>query len=314
MFITQLRYFVAVVDCQSFSKAAARCHTSQPNLSEQVQNLESQLGIILLDRSSRKIVPTERGRLLWERAKRIIMEVDEAVQAVRQTQPGTDRISIGVVSTVASCFLTHVLNSFVDRHPRILLDIHQDSTAQLLPMIEVGNLDLGIVGLPLRKRGFSTETLFSEEMLLALHPKHPLTLKRTIFKEDLFREKFILSHDGLCVGGCPLKICKQKTFSPRIVFRSGQLDTIQSLVAAGKGISLIPQTAVAEMPALIAYRKVANSILKRSIAVVTRNNRPLKPSASVFFEHLRLAGQTFKPPTAISENGTMIFKTVKTAK
>ena len=85
MFITQLRYFVAVVDCQSFTKAAARCHTSQPNLSEQVQNLEGQIGLKLLDRSGRKIVPTERGRLLWERAKKIITDVDEAVHAVRVT-------------------------------------------------------------------------------------------------------------------------------------------------------------------------------------------------------------------------------------
>lgn len=314
MFITQLRYFVAVVDCQSFSKAALRCHTSQPNLSEQVRILESQIGITLLDRSGRKIVPTERGRVLWERAKRILADIDETVHAVRESEPGTDRISIGVLSTVASCFLAHVLNSFVDRHPKIYLDIHHDSTAHLLPMIEVGNLDLGIVGLPLRRKGFSAETLFSEEMLLALHPKHPLTLKRTIFKEDLLTEKLILSQDGICVGGCQLKICKQKQFSPRIVFRSGHLDTIQSLVAAGKGISLIPQTAMSEMPSVIAYRKVANSKLKRSIAIVTRKRRPLKPSAIAFFEHLRVAGQTFKPPMATSDNGHTIFTTVNTIK
>ena len=302
MFITQLRYFVAVVDCQSFTKAAARCHTSQSNLSEQVQNLEGQIGLKLLDRSGRKIVPTERGRLLWERAKKIIADVDEAVHAVRGTGTGTDRVSIGVISTIASCFLSHVLNSFVDRHPKIYLDIHQDSTAQLLPMIEVGNLDLGIVGLPLRRKGFSAETLFSEDMLLALHPKHPLTLKRTIFKEDLLTEKLILSHEGVCIPGCSLLLCKQKKFSPRIVFRSGQLDTIQSLVAAGKGISIIPQTAIAEMPTPLTFRKVANSKLKRSIAVVTRNNRPLKPSALAFLEHLRNARQTFKLPVAESEN------------
>ena len=298
MYLTQLRYFVAVVDCQSFSKAAARCHTSQPNLSEQVQNLEGQLGTALLDRSGRKIVPTESGRVFWERAKIILAQIDEAARAVRaKATPGKERISIGVISTVASCFLVHVLNTFVERHPKIHLDIHENTTAQLLPMIELGNLDLGIVSLPLRRKGFATETLFSEEMLLALHPKHPLTLKRTIFKEDLLSDKLILSHEGVCLGGCPLKLCKPNRFLPRIVFRSGQWDTIQSLVAAGKGISIIPQTAISEMTSSIIFRKLENPKLKRSIAVATRKKRPLKPAAFVFLEHLRNARQTFKLPT-----------------
>ena len=312
MYLTQLRYFVAVVDCQSFSKAAARCHTSQPNLSEQVQNLEGQLGTALLDRSSRKIVPTEPGWLFWERSKIILAQIDEAARAVRtKATPGTERISIGVISTVASCFLVHVLDSFVERHPKIRLDIHENTTAQLLPMIEAGSLDLGIVSLPLRRKGFTTETLFSEEMLLALHPKHPLTLKRTIFKEDLLSDKLILSQEGVCLSGCPLRLCKPNRCLPRIIFRSGQLETIQSLVAAGKGISIIPQTAIAEMPAPIIFRKLENPKLKRSIAVAMRKNRSLKPAAFVFLEHLRTARQTFKLPTTKGDNGSTMSKTTK---
>lgn len=309
---TQLRYFVAVVDCQSFSKAANRCHTSQPNLSEQVRNLEGLLGTTLLDRSGRQIVPTEAGRQLWQRAKSILSQIDEARQVVRSiAAPGTERVSIGVMTTVASWFLAHVLNSFVELHPKTHLDIHENKTSELLPLIERGSLDLGIVGLPLRRKGFTSETLFSEDILLALHPKHPLTLKREIFKEDLITEKLIVSQAGLFMGGCPLRFCKRNQLSPRIVFRGGQLDTIQSLVAAGNGISLIPQTAITDTPVPITFRKVEDPELRRSIAVVTRNNRALTPPATNFLRHLRSAGQNFKVPVTKGENGVLHFKATK---
>jgi LysR family transcriptional regulator, hydrogen peroxide-inducible genes activator len=309
---TQLRYFVAVVDCRSFSKAAVRCHTSQPNLSEQVRNLEDLLDITLVDRSGRQIVPTDAGRLLWERAKAILSQIDETKQVVRSiAAPNRERVTVGVMTTVASCFLAHVLNSFVRLYPNVQLEIYENITPELLPLIERGSLDLGIMGLPLRRKGFTAEPLFSEEMLLALHPKHPLTLKRAIFKEDIISEKLILSQAGLCMGNCPHRLCKRNNISPRIVFRSGQLDTIQSLVAAGNGISLIPQTAITETTVPITFRKVEDSELRRSIAVVTRNKRALKPPATDFLQHVRTAGQSFKLLTAKKENGALVFKATK---
>jgi len=149
---TQLRYFVAVVDCQSFSKAANHCHTSQPNLSEQVRNLEGFLGTTLLDRSGRQIGPTETGKLLWERAKVILSQIDETKQVLHSiAAPGKERVTIGVMTTVASCFLAYVLNSFIELHPKIQLDIQENITPELLPMIERGSLDLGINHLPRRE-------------------------------------------------------------------------------------------------------------------------------------------------------------------
>lgn len=300
---TQLRYFVAVVDCQSFSKGAVRCHTSQPNLSERIRNLEDLVGTTLLDRSGRQIVPTEAGKLLWERAKAILAQIDETRQKIRSiAATGTERVTIGVMTTIASCFLAHVLDSFVEIHPKIHLEIHENATSELLPLIEVGNLDLGIVGLPLRRKGFISEILFSEDLLLALPPKHPLTLKGTILREDLIAENLIVSKVGLCMGGYPFRICKRESIIPRITFRGGQLDTVQSLVASGKGISLIPQTAIMDAPTPITYRRLEDPSLKRSIAVVIKNNRKLKPSANFFLRHLRTAGQNFKLPAATRNN------------
>jgi LysR family hydrogen peroxide-inducible transcriptional activator len=290
----QLRYFVAVVDHGSFSKAAARCNISQSNLSEQIQKLEGRVGKSLLNRNHRRIVPTEAGDILLRRATRILAHIEKAKHEIRccdEIRAG--KVSFGVSPTIAPCFLAHVLESFVERYPKIQLFVHENIAEQSLQMIEAGKLDLGLVSLPVREHGFETEILFSEEMLLALHPSHPLARKRTIFKEDLLSEKFILSQEDHCLGGCVIGLCRKSNFNPNIVFRCGQFATIQSLVAAGKGISLIPQMAIAEASASITYRQLEAPRPKRDIAIVTRNKRPLKLAAQEFLKHLRLAGKDF---------------------
>lgn len=297
MEIAYLRYFAAVVEHQSFSKAAESCHTSVSNLSEQIQTLEKHVRQTLLDRNRRKIVPTEAGRLLLPYAQRILTELKEAGRVMKRLDGRTDgKVSIGVLSSIAPCFLAHVLNSFVEKHPNIQVVVHEDLTTQMLSLIETGKLDMGIASLPIRDNGFGTETLYSEEMLLALHPGHSLTRKQVIFGDDLISEKLILSKEGLCQGGCPLRLCKRQNISPQIIFQSGQLETIRSLVAAGKGISIIPETAITDTPALITYRQMVNPKLKRSIAIVTRKKREFTPPALQFYKHLLQASQTFKPP------------------
>ena len=298
MDINQLRYFVAVADCGSFSKAAARCHVSQPALSIQIQKLESRLGKILLNRGHRRIVPTEAGYLLLPRARAILAQIEEAKQEVRSVDGRkTGNVLVGILMTLAPCFLIHVLNSFVELFPDIQVTLHETTTALMLSMLDAGKLDMGITSLPIRDNGFETEILFSEEMLLAFHPCHPLTRKQAICKKDLESEKFILSKEDHCLGGCALLLYRRNNFSPRVVFQCGHLATIQSLVAAGKGISLVPQTAIAEAVAPITYRQLENPRPKRSIAVVTKNKVPLKKTAQEFYQHLRQASQTFKLPT-----------------
>lgn len=296
MDINQLRYFIAVVDCGSFSKAAARCHVSQPALSVQIQKLESRLGKTLLNRSHRRIVPTEAGNLLLVRARAILTQVEEAKQEIRSVDGRkTGKVLIGILMTLAPCFLVHILNSFIDQFPDIQVCLFETTTTLMLNMLDAGKLDMGITSLPIRDNGFETEILFSEEMLLALHPCHPLTRKQAIHKKDLESEKFILSKEDHCLNGCALQLHGRNN-SPHIVFQCGHLAMIQSLVAAGKGISLVPQTAIAETPSPITYRQLENPRPKRSIAVVTKNKIPLKTTAQKFYQHLRQASQTFKLP------------------
>jgi LysR family hydrogen peroxide-inducible transcriptional activator len=156
---------MAVVEQGSFSKAAARCHVSQPALSVQVQKLEARVGKLLLNRNHRRIVPTEAGLILVSRAKEILAQVEHAKREIRISEGHhAGMVSFGVLPTIAPNFLAHVLDSFAERFPKIQVFVHQNMAEQLLQLIETGKLDLGIVSLPVREHGFETETLFSEEM------------------------------------------------------------------------------------------------------------------------------------------------------
>jgi LysR family hydrogen peroxide-inducible transcriptional activator len=295
--IPQLRYFVAVVDYGSFRKAAAHCNTSTSNISEQIQKFEQRVGQLLLDRSRRRVVPTEAGKVLLQWARKILADLKTANLEVRSSgERKVGRVLVGILMTIAPCFLVHILNSFADQFPDIQVCLYETTTALMLSMLDMGQLDIGITSLPIRDDVFDAENLYTEEMLLALPPCHPLTHKQAIYKEDLESEKFILSKDDHCPSGCAIRLCWQNDFSPRIVFQSGRPAMIQSLVAAGQGISLIPQTAIMEMPAIITYRQLEKPRPRRSIVMVTRSKRALKPAAQTFFQHLREASRTFKLP------------------
>jgi LysR family hydrogen peroxide-inducible transcriptional activator len=292
--ITQLRYYLAVTELGSFSKAATRCHVSQPALSVQMQKLEVRMGKLLLNRNHRRIVPTEAGLILVRRAKEILAQVEDTKCEIRNSGGiHAGKVSFGVLPTIAPYFLAHVLDSFITQYPKAQVFIHENITDQLLQRIESGKLDFGIVSRPIREYGFETEELFSEELLLALPPRHPLSKKRMIFADDLHSEKFILLQEDHCLGDQGMAFCNKPDFHPRIVIRSGQLATVQSLVAAGMGISLIPQMAIGEKPAHITYRQLEDPRPKRSIAVVTRSKRHQKVAAQEFLKHLRLVGKTF---------------------
>jgi LysR family hydrogen peroxide-inducible transcriptional activator len=259
-----------------------------------MQKLEVRIGKLLLNRNHRRIVPTEAGLILVRRAKEILAQVENAKCEIRNSGGiHAGQVSFGVLPTIAPYFLTHVFDSFIAGCPKTRVFVHENTTDQSLQLIESGKLDLGIVSLPIRENGFETETLFSEEMLLAIHPRHPLSQKRQIFTDDLRSEKFILLQEDHCLGDQGMAFCRKPDFRPRIVIRSGQLATVQSLVAAGMGISLIPQMAIGERPAHITYRQLEDPRPKRSIAVVTRSKRHQKADAQEFLKHLRLVGKTF---------------------
>jgi LysR family transcriptional regulator, hydrogen peroxide-inducible genes activator len=294
MEVNQLRYFVAVAKTGSFSKAAAMCYVSQPALSEQIQKLEHEVGKPLFNRNRRKIIPTTAGRLLIERANRILNEVEEAKQEVQASDGITNgKISIGVLPTIAPYFLPHVFAQFTQQCPETEVMVHEDMTARLLQMTDAGELDVGILSLPIKENGFEIEELFTEELLLALPSNHPLVAKEKIKIEDLCPEKFILMKEGHCLGDQALVFCHRHDFRPHIVLRSSQIETIQSLVMAGLGVSLIPQMAKMTGRLPLIYRSLEKPRPTRTIVAVWRSKREPSATLQEFLKHLRQVAKTY---------------------
>ena len=290
MELHQLRYFVAVAQMGSFSRAAERCHVSQPSLSQQITKLERGLKQRLFDRLGRRVVLTEAGRLLLERATTVLSAVEDAE---RQMRDAVDleggRLAIGAIPTVAPFLLPPALKRFVARHPAVELTIQEQVTKQLIAATAAGELDLAIMALPVDDDRLIAETILTEQLLLALPPRHRLTRQRRICMEDLAQERFILLDEMHCLGEQVISFCRASGCQPRIACRSAQISTILSFIELGQGVSLIPEMArPSDAGKKKTYRSLSEGKPMRTIAAVWHRNRYRSPMAEQFLHCLRM--------------------------
>jgi LysR family hydrogen peroxide-inducible transcriptional activator len=289
MELHQLRYFLAVAQTGSFSRAAERCHVSQPALSQQVSKLERGLRQRLFDRLGRRVVLTDAGRLLLDRAGAIVAAVDDTQLRLRDIKDlGGGRLAVGVIPTVAPYLLPPALAWFVEHNPKVELCVQEDVTRNLLAATVAGDLDLALVALPTDDDRLQAEPLLTELLYLALPPGHRLARQRHITVEDLREEPFILLGEMHCLGEQILSFCRTNGCQPRIACRGAQLATIQALIELGQGVSLIPDMARrVESANSPTYRRLADGKPTRTIAAVWHRQRYHSAAAESFLESLR---------------------------
>ena len=278
----QLRYVVAVARARNFSRAAEQCHVSQPSLSQQIQKLEEELGERLFDRMKREAKLTAHGEAFLPRALRILEEVNlarrEASDAHRLLR---GRLIVGVLPTIAPYLLPAVLGDFAKRFPGVEIVVEEETTALLLKLANRCEIDFAVASRPIQDRRMEVKDLFSEELRLALPPRHPLTRKRTVRLADLEKEPFIVMKEGHCLGDQVLNFCERRDLKPTISFRSAQLETIQALVHSGVGISLVPEMAARKKRAgLPEYRSLVSPKPERKIVAIWPKQRPLSRAAN----------------------------------
>jgi LysR family transcriptional regulator, hydrogen peroxide-inducible genes activator len=285
----QLRYVVAVARSGNFSRAAEQCHVSQPSLSQQIQKLESELGERLFDRMKRETKLTAYGEAFLRRALKILEEVDAAKREATDAKSllrGT--VTVGVLPTIAPYLLPGVIAAFTERYPGVEMIVQEDTTARLLKLALSYDIDLAIASDPVRDERLEVRELFAEELLLALPPGHSLTRSRTVKAVDLGGERLIVMKEGHCLGDQVLGFCDRRDVRPQISFRSAQLETIQALVCAGLGISLIPAMAArSERGASPEYRSFQAPRPQRKILALWPKQRPLGRAASEFLKRIR---------------------------
>ncbi|HXI72831.1 MAG TPA: LysR substrate-binding domain-containing protein [Verrucomicrobiae bacterium] len=286
MELHQLRYVVAVARTGNFSRAAEQCHVSQPSLSQQIQKLEDEMGERLFDRLKRAAKLTPHGEMFLRRAVKILEEVDAAKREAKDaTELLRGTVAIGVLPTIAPYLLPAVLPVFADQYPGVELVLQEDTTAHLLKLLLACEIDFALASQPIHDGRLEVRELFTEELLLALPPKHPLARKRTVNADDLKQERLIVMKEGHCLGQQVLNFCDRRDVRPNISFRSAQLETIQLLVSAGMGLSLIPEMAANSVHRdRLDYRSLQSPKPERRIVAVWPKQRPPGRAANEFLK------------------------------
>ena len=271
----QLRYMVAVARAENFSRAAEQCHVAQPSLSQQIQKLEEELGERLFDRLQRKVRLTPAGEAFLPRAIRILEEVDAAKRDAAEAKASLrGTLTVGVLPTIAPYLLPRALASFVRAHPGVEVVVQEETTDRLLKLVHAYEVDVALVSDPLPEDRIEKLELLKEELLVALPPKHPLVDKRTLRSEDLDGEALIVMKAGHCLGEQVLRFCERRDVQPAVSFRSAQLETIQALVRAGLGISLVPLMATkTHRPGTLVYRSLEDSQPTRNVVAIWSKQR-----------------------------------------
>jgi len=244
MDLRRLRYFVAVAEEGSFNRAAQRLHIAQPPLSNQIKQLEEELGVLLFERTSRGVRMTEAGDLLLEEARRIFVEVDQTVRIVRRVGHGeVGRLVLGFVPSASNEVLPPILRTFRQRFPEVELFLREMRPNRIVQLLHEKQIDAGFLYLPLEDASFNIECVSREPLVLALPEAHPLASESRVELQALAEEPFILPARYPMPGlyGQVTEACRQAGFTPNAVQKDVWLmQTIVGLVAGGIGVALVP--------------------------------------------------------------------------
>lgn len=293
MEIHQLRYFLAVSRLRSFTRAAEHEHVAQPSLSQQILKLEDELGAKLFNRLGRSITLTRFGERFEPRARRVLAEIEGARQEMDEMLGlRRGRVNLGALPTLAPYLLPSILADFGRAYPGIAVNMREGLTSSLLAETALGDLDLALVRLPVRGSEFLSEPLLKEGMLLAVPRQHALSRRhrQTVSLGDLAEEQFLLLKDGHCFRDDVLEICKRCRVTPNVVFEGGQFDTLVAMVAAGTGVTLLPEMARRHYQrAGVRLINFAPPSPTRTLGMVRAKDKFLTPSTRVFMEYVRKA-------------------------
>lgn len=302
MEIYQLRYFVAVAETGSFTKAAARSFISQPSLSQQILNLEEELGQPLFHRLGRSVALTQAGHQMLEYAHRILSEADEALRELKEDAASGSRVSVGAIQTVAHFFFPAVLAHCRANDVRLKLRSLESFRPQIVEAVLDGSLDLGLISLPITEPRLVTTSLFSEPLLLAVGANHRLASTEQVTFSDLKEENFILLGEASSLAAHVRRLSGDFDFEPSITHRCAQLSTVKSLTAMGLGVSILPRSArTANDPAGLVYRKFSDVTPMREIALISHYRHHLSRGAQSFVDAARavvgpIQSETTTPP------------------
>lgn len=288
--LRDLEYVAAVAEERHFGRAAERCNVSQPALSAQIRKLEEALGLVLFERTSRRVLPTAGGEAVARQARAVLAEAQKLLAIAARgghVDVLSGRLALGAIQTLGPYLFPAIIRPLREAYPHVTLVLSEGRTAENLEALRDGRLDAALLSLPLDETGLTVAPLFEEPFLLACPIDHRLAEADPLGPAELAGPEFLLLDEGHCLRDQALAACAAGTGAGR---HATSLETLRSMVAAGAGYTLMPWLSAREgvdPTGLVLVRRFTSDSPGREIALCWRTSDPRRASLRELASFLR---------------------------
>ena len=285
--LRQLRYFIEVAEREHISEAAEHLHVAQSAISRQIANLEEELGTPLFERVGRNVKLTPIGKIFLEHTITALKAIDFAAKQVEEyLDPAKGTIKIGFPTSLASYVLPTVISAFKKEYPDVSFHLRQGTYKFLIDAVKNRELNLAFLGpLPQKDEAINTTILFSENIHALLPANHHLAKNEHINLVDLRNENFVLFPEGYILHKVAVEACKSAGFVPAITSEGEDMDALKGLVAAGIGVTLLPESSLYDStPRFTVKMPISIPTIRRTVGVISPTTRELAASEKVFLD------------------------------
>jgi len=288
MRFTDLRYVVALARERHFGRAAEKCFVSQPTLSVAIKKLEDELGVTLFERSPQEVRVTPVGERIIAQAEKVLAEVARVAEiAAADKGPLAGPLRIGVIYTIAPWLLPRLVPRVKERAPEMPLILEENFTHALIEKLKTSELDLAILALPIEEPTLVAQAVYDEQFRVLVPAGHPWIRQKTISTADLLDAPLLMLGSGNCFRDQVLDLCaaatRQTGLSPHVL-EGSSLETIRHMVASGVGVTVMPASAVDDIPAkdpLLRVRPFQEPMPTRRVGLVWRASYPRRQAVEV---------------------------------
>ncbi|MDX3925691.1 MAG: LysR substrate-binding domain-containing protein [Shinella sp.] len=275
--IRQMRYFDALATTRHFGRAAELAHVSQPALSAQIMELESHLGVKLVERSRASTILTRKGEEVLVHVRAILAEIDRLEQTVRKGEGILEGlVRIGIIPTVAPYLVPRLVPHLRKAYPSIEIELKEAVTDRLIVDLGDGKLDVVIAALPIENEAIATRALFRDRFFMAMAENERNILMSPLTEQQVDVERLLLLEEGHCLRDQALAVCGVAGKRSLVNFGATSMATLLQMVSHDMGMTLIPEIAVPTETARNAIRIVrfAEPQPSREIGLAWRKSSP----------------------------------------
>jgi DNA-binding transcriptional LysR family regulator len=293
MELRQLEYFVEVSKRKSFTHAAESLHISQPSISNSLYKLEDELGVKLLERTTKNVSLTYKGELFFNRIVNILANINEAICEISDS--GNGMVKIGLPPMIGSQMFPNVFIGFKQKYSKIEFDVIEKGSVAIRNLIETGELEMGFIILPPSSEHLNMIPLVQHQLVICMHKGHPLSSRKVIECRDLIEERFVMLTAEYVHHKMLLNHCFKSDIQPKIIFTSDKVETVKSMVSKGLGISLLMDMYVCDHQDIVAVP--LKSPLNINIGLAWKKGRHLSSECKMVIEYF---SQYFKDKNVIN--------------